>query len=170
MNRRHFLVSTVAVAALAACASPQQSAMPGRKTNIVLILADDLGFGDLGVFGNGMIRTPNIDRMSAEGVRLTNFYASANVCTPSRAGLLTGRYPIRSGLARDVIRQTDTHGLPLSEITVAEMLKPDYATALVGKWHLGHVTPFWPPTQHGFDLFSGLPYSHDTKKTWRWIA
>jgi arylsulfatase A len=161
MNRRHFLSSTVALAALAACASPPITGASTRKPNIVLILADDLGYGDLGVFGNGMIRTPNIDRMAAEGARLTTFYASANVCTPSRAGLLTGRYPIRTGLARDVIRQTDTHGLPLAEITIAEALKPDYATALVGKWHLGHVAPFWPPTQQGFDLFSGLPYSHD---------
>lgn len=161
MNRRHFLASSVALAALTACASPPLADTPTRKPNIVLILADDLGYGDLGVFGNGMIRTPNIDRMAAEGARLTTFYASANVCTPSRAGLLTGRYPIRTGLARDVIRQTDKHGLPLSEITIAEALKPDYTTALVGKWHLGHVAPFWPPTQQGFDLFSGLPYSHD---------
>jgi arylsulfatase A len=161
MNRRHFLAATVATAALAACASPPTASASTRKPNVIVILADDLGYGDLGVFGNGVIRTPNIDRMASEGVRLTTFYASANVCTPSRAGLLTGRYPIRTGLARDVIRQTDTHGLPLSEITIAEALKPDYTTALVGKWHLGHVAPFWPPTQHGFDVFSGLPYSHD---------
>jgi uncharacterized sulfatase len=163
MNRRHFLQSTVAAATLAACSTPQlsTSAPPTRKPNIVLVLADDLGYGDLGVQGARLIRTPNLDRMAAEGTRLTTFYASANVCTPSRAGLLTGRYPIRTGLARDVIRQTDTHGLPLSEITIAEALKPDYATALVGKWHLGHVAPSWPPTRHGFDLFAGLPYSHD---------
>ena len=163
MNRRHFLLASVATVALAACASPQFAQTPGRKPNVVLILCDDLGYGDLGAFGNGMIRTPNIDRMAAEGAKLTTFYASANVCTPSRAGLMTGRYPIRTGLARDVIRQTDTNGLPLSEITIAEALKPDYATALVGKWHLGHVAPFWPPTKHGFDLFYGLPYSHDMK-------
>lgn len=161
LSRRHFLASTVAAAALAACETPQLAASSTRKPNVVLILCDDLGYGDLGVFGNGMIRTPNIDRLAREGARLTNFYASANVCTPSRAGLMTGRYPIRTGLARDVIRQTDTNGLPLSEITIAEALKPDYATALVGKWHLGHVAPFWPPTQHGFDVFFGLPYSHD---------
>lgn len=161
MDRRSFLFSSVASAALTACVSPQMAAVSGRKPNLIVVLADDLGYGDLGVFGNGVIRTPNIDRMAAEGVRLTTFYASANVCTPSRAGLLSGRYPIRTGLARDVIRQTDKHGLPLSEITIAEALRPDYATALVGKWHLGHVAPFWPPTQHGFDLFSGLPYSHD---------
>ncbi len=161
LSRRHFLASTVAAAALAACETPQLASVSARKPNVILILCDDLGYGDLGVFGNGMIRTPNIDRLAREGARLTNFYASANVCTPSRAGLMTGRYPIRTGLARDVIRQTDTNGLPLSEITIAEALKPDYATALVGKWHLGHVAPFWPPTQHGFDVFFGLPYSHD---------
>lgn len=162
-TRRHFLASTVALAALAACATPQLGGSSSRKPNIVLILADDLGYGDLGSYGARAIRTPNLDRMAAEGARLTTFYASASVCTPSRAGLLTGRYPIRTGLAKDVIRQTDTHGLPLSEITIAEALKPDYATALVGKWHLGHVDPFWPPTQQGFDLFFGLPYSHDMK-------
>ncbi len=162
-SRRSFLLASVATAALVACASPPLSQTPGRKPNVVLILCDDLGYGDLGAFGNGMIRTPNIDRMAAEGAKLATFYASANVCTPSRAGLMTGRYPIRTGLARDVIRQTDTNGLPLSEITIAEAMKPDYATALVGKWHLGHVAPFWPPTKHGFDLFYGLPYSHDMK-------
>ena len=156
MNRRQFLLASVATASLAACATPSLGQTPGRKPNVVLILCDDLGYGDLGVFGNGMIRTPNIDRLAAEGARLTTFYASANVCTPSRAGLMTGRYPIRTGLARDVIRQTDTNGLPLSEITIAEALKPDYATALVGKWHLGHVAPFWPPTKQGHDLFYGL--------------
>jgi uncharacterized sulfatase len=163
-TRRAALQSAMAAVALAACSTPQLSASaPARKPNIVLVLADDLGYGDLGVQGSRLIRTPNLDRMAAEGARLATFYASANVCTPSRAGLLTGRYPIRTGLAVDVIRQTDTHGLPLSEVTIAEALKPDYATALIGKWHLGHTAPFWPPTQHGFDLFAGLPYSHDMK-------
>jgi uncharacterized sulfatase len=162
-TRRYFLLGSVALAALAACATPQLGSASARKPNIVVILADDLGYGDLGIYGARAIRTPNLDRMAAEGAKFTQFYASASVCTPSRAGLLTGRYPIRTGLARDVIRQTDTNGLPLSEITIAETLKPDYATALVGKWHLGHVAPFWPPTQQGFDVFFGLPYSHDMK-------
>jgi arylsulfatase A-like enzyme len=77
--------------------------------------------------------------------------------------LLTGRYAIRTGLAYEVIVPSDTHGLPLSEVTIAKALKPDYATALIGKWHLGHVAPYWPPTNYGFDLFFGLPYSHDMK-------
>ena len=140
------------------------AAAPARRPpNIVVVLADDLGYGDLGIQGSNLIATPNLDRLARQGVRMTDFYASANICTPSRAGLQTGRYPIRTGLAYEVIRASDTNGLPLSEITIAEALKPDYATALVGKWHLGHVAPFWPPTQHGYDLFFGLPYSHDMK-------
>ena len=138
-------------------------APPRRPPNVVVILADDLGYGDLGSYGGRLIRTPHLDRMAREGARLTDFYASANVCTPSRAGLLTGRYPIRTGLANEVIQPNDKRGLPAGEVTIAEALRPEYATALVGKWHLGHVEPHWPPTRHGFDLFFGLPYSHDMK-------
>lgn len=134
-----------------------------RTPNVIVILADDLGFGDIGCDGGTHIRTPNIDRLATEGVRLTDFYASANVCTPSRAGLLTGRYAIRSGLAHEVIQPADTTGLPRSEVTLAQALKPAYATGLFGKWHLGHVAPHWPPTVYGFDLFQGLPYSHDMR-------
>ena len=134
-----------------------------RQPNVIIILADDLGFGDIGCDGGKLIRTPNLDQMASEGVRLTDFYASANVCTPSRAGLMTGRYAIRSGLAHEVIQPADTTGLPLSEVTLPQALKPDYATALIGKWHLGHVAPHWPPTVYGFDAFFGLPYSHDMR-------
>lgn len=141
-----------------AAAAPRQ-----RAPNVIVVLADDLGYGDLGVQGSRLIATPNLDRLARQGVRMTDFYASANICTPSRAGLQTGRYPIRTGLAWQVIQPNDTNGLPLSEITIAEALKPDYATALIGKWHLGHVAPSWPPTNHGYDLFFGLPYSHDMK-------
>ncbi|MEZ5938447.1 MAG: sulfatase [Hyphomonadaceae bacterium] len=138
-------------------------AQGARRPNFVVVLADDLGYGDVGAFGGKMIRTPSLDRMAREGATLTSFYASANICTPSRAGLLTGRYPIRTGLGYQVIQPTDTRGLPQSEVTLAEALKPDYATALIGKWHLGHIAPYWPPTSQGFDLFFGLPYSHDMK-------
>jgi arylsulfatase A-like enzyme len=134
-----------------------------RKPNFIVILADDLGYGDIGCDGGRLIRTPNIDRMAAEGVRFTDFYASANVCTPSRAGLMTGRYAIRSGLAHEVLQPADTKGLPRTEATLPQALKPDYATALIGKWHLGHVAPHWPPTAYGFDAFHGLPYSHDMR-------
>jgi uncharacterized sulfatase len=155
-QRRQVLASLAAMGATAA-------APVRRPPNVVIVLADDLGYGDLGVQGSNLIATPNLDRLARQGVRMTDFYASANICTPSRAGLQTGRYPIRTGLAYEVIRASDSNGLPLSEITLAEALKPDYATALVGKWHLGHVAPFWPPTKHGYDLFFGLPYSHDMK-------
>ncbi len=134
-----------------------------RLPNFVLVFCDDLGYGDIGAFGAKRVRTPNIDRMAREGTVLTDYYAAANLCTPSRAGLLTGRYPIRTGLAYEVIMQNDTRGLPLSEVTIAEALKPEYASALIGKWHLGHIAPYWPPTRQGFDLFFGLPYSHDMK-------
>ncbi len=128
--------------------------------NIIIILADDLGVGDLSMNGSP-IRTPSIDSLAEEGVYLSDFYASANVCTPSRAGLLTGRYPIRSGLADNVIESNSNHGLPPAEQTIAELLKTrDYHTMLVGKWHLGHSEEYWP-TNHGFDEYYGLPFSND---------
>jgi arylsulfatase A-like enzyme len=99
--------------------------------------------------------------MAQEGTVLTDFYAAANLCTPSRAALLTGRYAVRTGLAFEVIMPGETRGLAQSEVTIAEALKPEYTAALIGKWHLGQVAPGWPPTAHGFDLFYGVPYSHD---------
>ncbi len=130
--------------------------------NIVLILADDLGYGDLGIYGNSLIKTPHLDRLAGEGVRLTNFYASANVCTPSRAGLLTGRYAIREGLAEGTITVDDTRGLPADATTIADMLRQrGYRTALVGKWHLGHHLPEQRPNAHGFDFFYGLLQPND---------
>jgi arylsulfatase A len=144
-------------------AVPAAAKEPARP-NIIIILADDLGYGDIGAYGQSRIKTPHIDKLARQGVRLTDFYAAANVCTPSRAGLLTGRYPIRTKLGYEVIQAKDTNGLPLDEITLAEALKPaGYATGLVGKWHLGHVAPYWPPRVQGFDHYFGLPYSHDMK-------
>ncbi|HVY89442.1 MAG TPA: sulfatase [Hyphomonadaceae bacterium] len=162
-TRRRMIQGTGALATAMAASLEAIAAPAKRKPNVIIVLADDLGYGDVGAFGAKLIKTPSLDRMAKEGAMLKTFYASANICTPSRAGLLTGRYPIRTGLAYEVIQATDTNGLPLSEVTIAEALKPDYATALIGKWHLGHVTPFWPPTVQGFDLFFGLPYSHDMK-------
>jgi arylsulfatase A-like enzyme len=163
IGRREFIRHIGAAGALLAFSRQVADAIPARKPNFIVILCDDLGFGDIGIFGGKLIPTPNIDQLAREGTRLTNFYSSANLCTPSRAGLLTGRYAIRMGLAYEVIVPSDTHGLPLSEVTIAKALKPEYATALIGKWHLGHVPPYWPPTNYGFDLFFGLPYSHDMK-------
>ncbi|HET6574224.1 MAG TPA: sulfatase-like hydrolase/transferase, partial [Fimbriiglobus sp.] len=135
-----------------------------RPPNVVVILADDLGYGDLGCYGHPTVRTPNLDRMAAEGMKFTDFYAAAPVCTPSRAALLTGRLPQRSGMTSDtrrVLFPDSAGGLPRSEITLADVLKDrGYATACVGKWHLGHL-PQYLPTRHGFDSYFGLPYSND---------
>jgi len=134
------------------------------KPNIVMIFVDDLGYGDLGVYGNPTIRTPHLDRMAQEGMRFTDFYSAASVCTPSRAALLTGRYPVRSGMSSDrrrVLFPNSKGGLPATEWTMAEALKGQgYATAAVGKWHLGHLPQFLP-TRHGFDSYFGIPYSND---------
>jgi arylsulfatase A-like enzyme len=162
MNRRDLLGASAA-AALMAHPAAGLAAAPGatrRPPNFVVILCDDLGFGDVSPYG-GKIPTPNIARMAREGVVLTDYYAPANLCTPSRAGLLTGRYPVRTGLGFEVIQVPEARGLPLSEVTIARALKPGYATGLFGKWHLGHKGPFWPPTRHGFDAYFGIPYSHD---------
>jgi arylsulfatase A len=129
--------------------------------NVIVILSDDLGYGDLGSYGSETIKTPKLDRMADEGVRLTNAYSSSSNCTPSRAGLLTGRYPVRTGMAHQVLFVEDTHGLPLEEVTIAEILKPKgYQTAIIGKWHLGHTPEHWP-NNHGFDYYYGLPYSNN---------
>jgi len=135
-----------------------------KTPNFVVILADDLGYGDLGCYGNPTIRTPNLDRMAAEGMRFTQFYSAGEVCTPSRAALLTGRLPIRSGMCSDakrVLFPGSAGGLPAEEITLAQALKTrGYTTGMVGKWHLGHLSQYLPP-KHGFDTYFGLPYSND---------
>jgi uncharacterized sulfatase len=160
MKRRSFLLGTVASAGLT-MSLPAAAMAPVRRPNIIIVLADDLGWGDLGSYGARLIRTPHLDALAKGGARFTNFFASANICSQSRAGLFTGRFAIRSGMANGVIQASDTVGLPPDEVTIAEMLKPDYATALIGKWHLGHVAPYWPPRVQGFDYFYGLPYSHN---------
>lgn len=131
-----------------------------RPPNFVIILADDLGYADIGSFGATGYATPNLDRMAREGLRLTNFYAAQAVCSASRAALLTGCYPNRIGI-RGALDHTAKYGLNDFEKTIAEVLKPrGYATAIYGKWHLGHYPQFLP-THHGFDEYFGLPYSND---------
>jgi uncharacterized sulfatase len=166
--RNILLILTAALlAALPGASSAQTSAgaQPSRPPNIVIIFADDLGYGDLGVYGHPTIKTPRLDRLAAEGVKLTSFYAAAPACTPSRAALLTGRYPIRSGM-NDVLMPESTQGLPQAEVTLPELLKSaGYRTAMVGKWHLGS-RPGFMPTEHGFDSFFGLLYSNDMVRPW----
>nr|WP_299342853.1 sulfatase [Allomuricauda sp.] len=128
--------------------------------NIVFIFADDLGYGDLGCFGATDIKTPNIDRLAKEGIKFTDFYSASSVCSPSRAALLTGRYPQRMGINNVFFPESFT-GMPQSEITMAELLKEkDYSTGIIGKWHLGHREKFLP-LQQGFDYYFGIPYSND---------
>lgn len=139
------------------------SASAVDRPNFIVIFADDLGYGDLGCYGHPTMNTPNLDRLAAEGLRFTDFYSAAEVCTPSRAALLTGRYPIRNGMcgARRVLFPNSHGGLPPSEITIAESLKMrGYSTAHIGKWHLG-IHEGSRPLDQGFDFSFGLPYSND---------
>ena len=159
-------LTTAFLAAIQSCGNQKQR-IPKEtqsKPNFIIIFADDLGYGDLGVYGHPTIKTPNLNQMAQEGQKWTNFYAAASVCTPSRAGLLTGRLPVRNGMCSDKIRvlfPNSLHGLPAEEITLAEQMKKGgYKTACIGKWHLGHREQYLP-TNHGFDYYYGIPYSND---------
>jgi len=157
-------MAAVTLAALALQCFPAICSEPASRPNIVVIFADDLGYGDLACYGHPTIQTPNLDRMAREGMRFTQFYSAAEVCTPSRAALLTGRLPPRSGMCsskRRVLFPGSKGGLPADELTIAELLKTKgYATACIGKWHLGHLPPYLP-AKHGFDYYFGIPYSND---------
>lgn len=136
-----------------------------EKPNFIIIFTDDQGYGDLGCFGSPDIRTPVIDKMASEGVKLTSFYVAAPLCTPSRAALMTGCYPKRIDMAYGsifpVLLSADSKGLNPDELTIAEVLKDvGYTNGMFGKWHLGD-QPDFLPTRQGFDEFFGVPYSHD---------
>jgi arylsulfatase A len=149
LSRRAFLTSATAAAVTA----------QSRPPNVVLIYADDLGYGDLGSYGS-RLRTPHLDRVAAEGMRFTHHVSANPVCSPSRAALLTGRYPTRMGVPRVFGPKAET-GMAEDETTLAQMLKRlDYRTCCVGKWHLGHL-PRYLPTVRGFDSYFGIPYSND---------
>ncbi|MCX5654135.1 MAG: sulfatase [Planctomycetota bacterium] len=135
-------------------------AAPAAPPNFVIVMTDDQGYADVGCYGAKDFQTPNLDRMATEGVRLTDFYVGAPICTPSRAALLTGCYPQRVGLP-NVLGPNSKVGLSDREMTIAQVLKArGYATACYGKWHLGDAPKFLP-TRHGFDEYFGLPYSND---------
>lgn len=140
-----------------------------ERPNIILIFCDDLGYGDLGCYGSTLNHTPRLDLMAGEGLRFTDFYASASVCSPSRASLLTGCYAQRVGLgtgeAHGVLFPADSIGLSPDERTLSRVLKDaGYATACVGKWHLGDQREFLPD-RHGFDSYLGMPYSNDMHRS-----
>ena len=161
INRWRLLVVLVLLATFSAQAQTR------KKVNVIVIFTDDLGYGDLSCYGHPTIRTPNLDKMAAEGMRFTQFYVGANVCTPSRAALLTGRLPVRSGVygqKNSVFFANSPNGLPHSEVTIPQALKKrNYQTAIVGKWHLGS-KPEYLPLNYGFDYYFGIPYSNDMGK------
>jgi arylsulfatase A-like enzyme len=141
-------------------AAPVAAEPAARPPNIVIIFVDDMGYGDLGCYGAKNVRTPNLDRMARAGVRFTDFYVAQAVCSASRTALLTGCYPNRLGIL-GALGPGSKVGISDKEMTLAQVLKPrGYATAIFGKWHLGH-HPQFLPTRHGFDEYFGLPYSND---------
>ena len=135
------------------------------RPNFVLIFADDLGYGDLASYGHPSFQTPHLDRMAAEGARFTDFYVPMPFCAPSRASILTGRYPFRHGVVGNPSPDNgvNDYGLPGSEVTIAQALKQQsYVTTCIGKWHLGHI-PEYLPTRRGFDSYLGILYSNDMR-------
>ena len=158
LHRRQFAQLALGVSALA---QPNR-----RKPNIIILFADDMGYGDLGCYGHPDLRTPNLDRLAEEGARFTSYYAAASVCTPSRVGLLTGRYPMRAKQPNNFGPDSKT-GLQLSEILLPQLLKQQgYRTMAIGKWHLGHSPVAHLPTHRGFDQYLGLLYSNDMIPPW----
>ncbi len=170
LNRRDFLktlgLAATSLAMPGASVFSQQGFAGTQPPNFIIIFCDDLGYGDIGCFGSSKNRTPNLDRMAAEGMRFTSFYVTSGVCTPSRSSLMTGCYPRRVNMHQNdtglcVLFPVNKKGLNPEEVTIAEILKAQgYATACIGKWHLGD-QPAFLPTRQGFDYYYGIPYSND---------
>ncbi len=162
-NASTWSIATLLISCLLPFVTTPLSAESSRP-NFVIIFADDLGYGDLSCYGHPTIRTPHLDQMASEGIRFTQFYSASSVCTPSRAGLMTGRLPIRNGMCSDkrrVLFPDSGGGIPAEEVTIAEALKEvGYQCGCFGKWHLGHLPEFLP-TNNGFDNYFGIPYSND---------
>jgi arylsulfatase A-like enzyme len=164
--RHSFVIRHSSFVIFALCLCGSKSVFAAEKPNVVFILCDNLGYGDIGPFGNTVLRTPNLDRMAREGRKFTHFYSAAPVCSPSRAALMTGCYPLRVGLPRGetghaVLTPVCHLGIAADEWTMAEMFRAQgYATMCIGKWHLGDQPPFLP-THNGFDDYLGIPYSED---------
>jgi len=162
INRRA-LLKTAALGAAAVAASGLTHAAPtaASKPNVIVIYADDQGYGAVNCFVPTKFKTPHLDKMATEGMKFTDFYVTAPVCSPTRSSLMTGCYPRRVGMHQHVLFPNSTRGLNPTEITVAELLKKQgYATACVGKWHMGHQKKFLPAAQ-GFDYYFGVPFSND---------
>ena len=160
MNRRHFLQTLGwGVLGLTCCNDLARTSQSERKPNFVLIVADDLGYGDIGCYGHKRNQTPHLDAMAAEGMKFTDFHSNGPMCSPTRASLLTGQYQNRFGRIFESALSAKTNadtGLPLDVVTIPEALKKvGYTTGMFGKWHLGYQLPYLP-TQHGFDEFRGL--------------
>ncbi len=173
LHRRRNGLLAVLLALLVPGLDIGQAVTTPRKPNFIVVFCDNLGYGDIEPFGSTLHRTPALNRMAKEGRRFTHFYTTAGVCTPSRASLMTGCYSQRVGMhvnERDgwVLRPVSRYGLHPDEVTIAEILKEQgYATAIVGKWHLGD-QPEFLPTRQGFDWFFGVPYSDDmTERVWQ---
>jgi arylsulfatase A-like enzyme len=162
MRSTHLATFVTVILSLAATTIPRAAAAADapRPPNIIHIVGDDVGYDDLSCYGAPKIKTPNLDKLASQGVRFTSFYAPSPTCTPSRAALMTGCYAERVGVNR-VLFPYDNIGLHPNEVTIAELLKgKGYATACIGKWHLGHL-PQHLPTKHGFDVYFGIPYPND---------
>ena len=166
MNNKLIIISVLMVLILKSFGSNIPKLEKNNLPNIVIIFTDDQGYQDLGCFGSPNILTPNLDRLAEEGIKFTDFYVASSVCTPSRAALLTGKYPVRMNLAKGVLfPNSGNKGLSPKEVTIPKLLKKlNYKTACIGKWHLGHQLKFLP-TSNGFDYYYGIPYSNDM-----WIA